>query len=75
MFESAELVFKNGIEIVRGGKITQHLNTSTKFLELNYDKKIHIKIKEWLDNFYSLNLNEFEVEERFFRENNFQNIN
>ena len=75
MFESAELVFKNGIEIVRGGKTIQHLKTSTKFLELNYDKKIHIKIKEWLDNFYSLNLNEFEVEERFFRENNFQNIN
>ena len=67
MFESAELVFKNGIEIVRGGKITQHLNTSTKVLELNYDKKIHIKIKQWLDNFYSLNLNEFEVEERFFQ--------
>ena len=75
MFKNAELVFKNGIEIVRSGRVKRHLKTKTKYLELNYDKKIHSKIKDWLDNYYSLNLKEFEVEEKYFRENNFQSIN
>ena len=75
MFKNAELVFKNGIEIVKSGRVKRHLKTKTKYLELNYDKKIHSKIKDWLDNYYSLNLKEFEVEEKYFRENNFQSIN
>ncbi len=74
MFKNAELVFKNGIEIVKKGKVQRHLKTKTNFLKLNYDKKIHSKIKDWLDNYYSLNLSEFEVEEKYFKENNFQPI-
>ena len=75
MFANAEHVFKNGIEIVRGGKVLRHLQTATKCLELNYDEKIHKKIKKWFDNHYSLSLTEFEIDEKFFKENNFENIN
>ena len=75
MFANAEHVFKNGIEIVRGGKVLRHLETATKCLKLNYDEKIHKKIKKWFDNFYSLSLTEFEIDEKFFKENNFENIN
>ena len=31
-------------------------------------------IKKWFDN-YSLSLAEFEIDEKFFKENNFENIN
>ena len=44
MFANAEHVFKNGIEIVRGGKVLRHLQTATKYLKLNYDEKIHKKM-------------------------------
>ncbi len=74
MFRSAEYVFKDGIEIVRKGKVLKHLKTKTKCLNLNYDEKIHKKIKEWFNNYYSLSLNAFEIDESFFSENNFQTI-
>ena len=75
MFRNAEYVFKNGNEIVKKGKVLSHLKTATKCLNLNYDAKIHKKIKEWFNNYYSLSLDEFEVDETFFTENNFQEIN
>ncbi len=75
MFRNAEFVFKDGIEIVKKGKVLKHLKTVTKFLSLNYDEKIHKNIKEWFNSYYSLGLNEFEVDEKYFSENNFQKIN
>ena len=75
MFKNAEYVFKNGVEIVRKGKVLKYYKTSTKCLEINYDFKIHKNIRDWFDNFYSLSLDEFEIDENFFSENNFQVIN
>ncbi len=75
MFGNAEYVFKNGIEIVRKGKVLRHLKTSTKCLNLNYDNKIHKKIRNWFDSYYSLSLKEFEIDENYFTEENFQIIN
>ncbi len=74
MFRNAEYVFKNGIEIVKNGKVHKNLKTSTKCLKLSYDKNIHKKIKEWFENYYSLSLKEFEIDETYFGEKNFQNI-
>ena len=74
MFRAAEYVFKNGNEIVKKGKVLHHMKTSTKCLNLKYDAKIHKKIKSWFNNYYSLNLDEFEVDESFFAENNFEEI-
>ncbi len=75
MFRNAEYVFKNGVEIVRKGKVLKYYKTSTKCLEINYDFKIHKNIRDWFDNYYSLSLDEFEIDENFFSENNFQVIN
>ena len=74
MFGEAEYVFKNGIKIVKSGKVLRHLQTSTKCLKLNYDARIHRKIKNWFDNYYSLDISEFEIDENFFKENNFEFI-
>ena len=74
MFRNAEYVFKNGNKIVKKGKVLNHMKTVTKCLNLNYDAKIHKKIREWFDTYYSLSLNEFEVDESFFTTNNFQEI-
>ena len=75
MFRNAEYVFKNGIEIVRKGKVIRHYSTSTKCLNINYDHSIHKKIKNWFDSYYSLNLEDFEIDENYFREKNFEFIN
>ncbi len=75
MFKNAEYVFKNGVEIVRKGKVLRHFKTSTKCLNLCYDHKIHKKIKDWFDNYYSLNLSDFEIDENYFKEDNFEFIN
>ena len=74
MFRAAEYVFKNGNEIVKKGKVLTHMQTVTKCLNLKYDAKIHKKIKSWFNNYYSLSLDEFEVDESFFTENNFEEI-
>ena len=74
MFRAAEYVFKNGNEIVKKGKVLTHMKTATKCLNLKYDPKIHKKIKSWFNNYYSLSLDEFEVDESFFTENNFEEI-
>ncbi|MEE2695030.1 MAG: formylmethanofuran dehydrogenase subunit A [Pseudomonadota bacterium] len=75
MFRSARHVFKNGEEIVRNGKVLKYKRTSTQSLKLKYDAKIHNEIQNWFDNFYSLRLDEFEIDENYFSENNFRYIN
>ena len=72
MFSSAEYVFKDGDEIVRNGKSLKYKKTSTQALKINYDKNIHKKIEKWFENFYSLNLEDFEVDENFFENKNFK---
>ena len=37
--------------------------------------KIHKKIRNWFDSYYSLSLKEFEIDENYFTEENFQIIN
>ena len=74
MFRAAEYVFKNGNQIVKKGKVLTHMKTVTKCLNLKYDTKIHKKIKSWFNNYYSLSLDEFEVDENFFTAHNFQEI-
>ncbi len=75
MFESAEYVFKNGDEIVRNGRSLKYKKTSTQTLKLIYDKNINKKIEKWFDNFYSLNLEDFEIDDDFFGVDNFNYIN
>ena len=58
--------FKNGNKIVQKGKVLRHMKTVTKCLNLNYDVKIHNKIKEWFNKYYALSLDEFEIDESFF---------
>ncbi len=75
MFRGAEYVFKNGVQIVRNGFVTRHFKTRTECVKLNYDKKIHKEIKDWFDAYYSLNLREFEIDEKFFSDENFHTMN
>ncbi len=75
MFGNAEYVFKDGVEVVKNGKVIKHLKTKTKCLRLNYDKNIHKRIKKWFDSYYSLDLKEFELDENYFERNNFDCIN
>ena len=71
MFSKAKFVFKNGKKIIQDGKICNIIRGSTQSLKLNYDKKIRKNIKKWFDNYYSLDLETFEIDDNFFSENNF----
>ena len=71
MFSKAKFVFKNGKKIIQDGKICNISRGSTQSLKLNYDKKIRKNIKKWFDNYYSLDLETFEIDDNFFSENNF----
>ncbi len=75
MFANAKYVFKNGDEIVRNGKALKYKKTTTQALSLKYDKKIHKNIQRWFDNFYSLQLDSFEIDTNYFEENNFKYVN
>ena len=74
MFSKAKYVFKDGEEIVRNGKIIKYKKTSTQSLNLDYDKNIRKKIQKWFDEFYSLKLHDFEIDESFFNESNFKYV-
>ena len=71
MFNYAEFVFKNGVNIIKNGKVIKVIDGSTQTLNLNYDKRVHKNIQNWFDRYYSLNLENFIVDDTFFNENNF----
>lgn len=75
MFSYAEYVFKDGKNIIKNGKIISLTNGSTQTLNLNYDKNIRKRIQKWFDQYYSLNIDTFEVDESFFKLNNFKSVN
>jgi len=74
MFSYAYLLFKEGKEIVKNGKITNITSGNTLNVKLTYDKKIRNRIQKWFDDFYSLDINNFEIEEEYFNEGNFKNF-
>ena len=71
MFENAFLVFKEGEKIVKNGKIIKYKNGRTQSLKLDYDKSICGDLQKWFNQYYSLDLDTFNVDENFFREDNF----
>ncbi len=74
MFSYAYLLFKGGKEIIKNGKISNVVSGNTLNVKLTYDKKIRNNIQKWLDNFYSLDINNFEIEEGYFNEENFKSF-
>ena len=74
MFSYAYLLFKGGKEIIKNGKISNVVSGNTLNVKLTYDKKIRNNIQKWLDDFYSLDINNFEIEEGYFNEENFKSF-
>ena len=74
MFSYADLVFKNGVNVIKNGKVINIVRGSTQTVKLEYDQKIHKNLQNWFDRYYSLNINTFEVDENYFQSNNFKYI-
>jgi formylmethanofuran dehydrogenase subunit A len=74
MFSYADLVFKNGVNVIKNGKVINVVRGSTQTVKLEYDQKIHKNLQNWFDRYYSLNINTFEVDENYFQSNNFKYI-
>ncbi len=74
MFSYADLVFKNGVNVIKNGKVINIVRGSTQTVKLEYDQKIHKNLQNWFDRYYSLNINTFEVDEHYFHSNNFKYI-
>ena len=72
MFQSAKYVFKNGNEIVRNGKILKYFKSSTIAIDIKYEKSITKDLQNWINRFYSLDVDDFKVNTDFFRNNNFK---
>tara|TARA_B100000886_G_scaffold308837_1_gene242679 strand:- start:1097 stop:2752 length:1656 start_codon:yes stop_codon:yes gene_type:complete len=72
MFSFAYLLFKNGKEVVKNGKIINIIAGKSLKVNLTYDKMIRSKIQKWFDDFYSLDIYNFEIEEGYFNEGNFK---
>jgi len=71
MFRGASYVFKNGREIVKNGKVLKYEKTSTQVLKLSYEKSISKQVQNWINRYYSLSLEDFSVDDNFFRIDNF----
>ena len=72
MFSSAKLVFKDGVNIVKNGKVLNYKKSKTQCLKIEYDKTIKKDIQKSLNDNYTLDLNNFEVDKQFFNPNNFE---
>ena len=72
MFQSAKYVFKNGNEIVRNGKILKYHKSSTIAADIRYEKSITKDLQNWVNRFYSLDVDDFKVNTDFFRNSNFK---
>lgn len=72
MFSSAYLVFKNGENIVKKGKILKYLKGRTHYLNLEYRDSINKEIQKWFNKNYALDIKNFEVSDYFFGEQNFK---
>ena len=72
MFREASFVFKNGDEVVRDGKILKHKKTTTQCIKTTYEKTILKEIDKWIQKYYSLDLDQFRVDEDFFKVGNFK---
>jgi len=71
MFRRAKYVFKNGDEVVKNGKVLKHKNTRTIAANIKFEKSIIKNVENWTNRFYSLDKEEFKVDENYFREDNF----
>ena len=71
MFRRAKYVFKNGDEVVKNGKVLKHKKTRTIAANIKFEKSIIKNVENWTNRFYSLDKEEFKVDENYFSENNF----
>ena len=72
MFSYAKLVFKDGKNIVKDGRVTEYIESSTHCLNLDYDNKIKKDIQKWFNKNYSFNLDDLAVDPAYFKNNNFK---
>ena len=56
MFETPELVFKNGELIVRDGKIVKVVRGATHVARPSYDKSIEGPLKRYFDDFHTVSM-------------------
>ena len=75
MFSYAKYVFKDGVNVIKDGKIINIQKGRTKAIKLNFDKKIQKDIQKWFDNYYSVKIENFVVDDIFFDEDNFSYFN
>ena len=57
--------------VVRNGKVLKHKTTSTQCIKTTYDKSILKEVDKWIKRYYSLELDQFRVDQEFFNVNNF----
>ena len=71
MFSSAFLVFKNGVNIVKKGKIVKYRKGKTHYLNLEYGNSINKDIQKWFNTNYAFDISNLDVSENFFEKDNF----
>ena len=73
MFREATYVFKDGDEVVRGGKVLKNKKTTTQCIKTSYEKSILKEVEKWIKGYYSLDLDQFRVDKDYFKIDNFKN--
>lgn len=74
MFEKPLYVFKNGVEIVKNGKIVKVVTGSTHTLRPDYDKSIEKSLKKYFDRYMTVKLGNFKIDDDEIVEHGNSNI-
>ena len=63
MFEKPDYVFKDGEVIVRNGKVVNIVQGSTHTLRPEYDNGIEKSLKRYFDNYQTISLGNFKIDD------------
>ncbi|MCH9047797.1 MAG: formylmethanofuran dehydrogenase subunit A [Proteobacteria bacterium] len=74
MFEKPLYVFKNGVEIVKNGKIVKVVTGGTHTLRPDYDKSIEKSLKKYFDRYMTVKLGNFKIDDDEIVEHGNSNI-
>lgn len=74
MFEKPLYVFKNGVEIVKNGKIVKVVTGGTHTLRPDYDKSIEKLLKKYFDRYMTVKLGNFKIDDDEIVEHGNSNI-
>jgi len=74
MFEKPLYVFKNGVEIVKNGKIVKVVTGGTHTLRPDYDKSIEKSLKKYFDRYMTVKLGNFKIDDDEIVEHGNNNI-